>query len=50
MLFFEDKTDRKDTLVIATNGFVKKVVKVPTNEIKRALTLRDKCFKNKPKK
>jgi len=50
LLAFWDKTDSKDTLVIATHGFVKKVDKVPANEIKRALNLKDKYFKNKPKK
>ena len=47
LLAFWDKTDNKETLVIATHGFIKKVDKVPTNEIDRAVRLRDKYFKNK---
>ena len=50
LLAFWDKTDNKDTLVIATHGFVKKVDKVPGNEIERAERIRDKYFKNKLKK
>lgn len=47
LLAFWDKTDNKETLVLATHGFVKKVDKVPTNEIERAVRLRDKYFENK---
>jgi intein/homing endonuclease len=47
---FWDKTDSKETLVIATHGFIKKVDKVSANEIDRAIRLRDKYFNNKPKK
>jgi phage-related protein len=47
LLAFWDKTDNKETLVIATHGFIKKVDKVPTNEINRAVRLRDKYFNNK---
>lgn len=50
LLAFWDKSDNKKTLVIATNGFIKKVDKVPTNEIERAERLREKYFQNKPKK
>lgn len=50
LLAFWDKTDNKETLVIATHGFLKKVDKVPANEIARAVRLRDKYFKNKYKK
>ena len=49
-LAFWDKTDNKETLVIATHGFIKKVDKVPANEIDRAVRLRDKYFNNKLKK
>lgn len=49
LLAFWDKTDSKETLVIATHGFVKKVDKVPANEINRAIKLKDKYFKNKLK-
>jgi phage-related protein len=50
LLAFWDKTDNKETLVLATHGFIKKVDKVPANEIDRALRLRDKYFNNKQKK
>jgi len=39
-----------ETLVIATHGFVKKVDKVPANEINRAVRLREKYFINKQNK
>lgn len=35
LLAFWGKTDNKETLVVATHGFVKKVDKVPKNEIDR---------------
>lgn len=47
LLAFWDKKDNKETLVIATHGFIKKVDKVPANEINRAIRLRDKYFNNK---
>ncbi len=50
LLAFWDKTDNKETLVIATHGFIKKVDKVPANEIDRAVRLREKYFNNKQKK
>jgi phage-related protein len=50
LLAFWDKSDNKETLVIATHGFIKKKDKVPTNEIDRASKLRDKYFKNKQAK
>lgn len=50
LLAFWDKSDNKETLVIATHGFIKKVDKVPGNEIDRAERLRDKYFQNKLKK
>lgn len=50
LLAFWDKTNSQETLVIATHGFIKKVDKVPANEITRAIRLREKYFKNKPKK
>jgi phage-related protein len=49
LLAFWDKSDNKETLVIATHGFVKKVDKVPSNEIDRAVRLRKKYFDNKLK-
>ncbi|MDP4712185.1 MAG: type II toxin-antitoxin system RelE/ParE family toxin [Saprospiraceae bacterium] len=50
LLAFWDKTDNKKTLVIATHGFIKKVDKVPANEIDKAVRLRDKYFSNKQRK
>ncbi|MFO7659167.1 MAG: type II toxin-antitoxin system RelE/ParE family toxin [Bacteroidales bacterium] len=50
LLAFWDKSDNKETLVIATHGFVKKVNKVPANEIERAVRLREKYYKRKQKK
>ena len=49
-LAFWDKTDNKRTLVIATHGFIKKVDKVPTSEIERAIKLREMYFNSKHKK
>jgi len=48
LLAFWDKSDNKETLVIASHGFVKKVDKVPSKEIERAIHSRDKYFDNKP--
>ncbi|OYU93006.1 MAG: addiction module toxin RelE [Bacteroidetes bacterium B1(2017)] len=50
LLAFWDKSDKVETLVIATHGFIKKVDKVPPNEIDRAVRLRDKYFNNPQKK
>ncbi len=50
LLAFWDKSDKKETLVIATHGFIKKVDKVPANEIDRAIRLKDKYFNNKKEK
>jgi phage-related protein len=47
LLAFWDKSDSKSTLVIATHGFIKKVDKVPENEIERAKYLRNKYFESK---
>ncbi|MEQ9169005.1 MAG: type II toxin-antitoxin system RelE/ParE family toxin [Fulvivirga sp.] len=47
LLAFWDKTDNKETLVIATHGFIKKVDKVPGKDIDRALNLKEKYFDNK---
>jgi phage-related protein len=33
LLAFWDKTDNKETLVLATHGFIKKVDKVPANKM-----------------
>jgi len=39
LLAFWDKMDNKKTVVVATHGFIKKVDKVPANEIDRAIKL-----------
>ncbi|MBE2257047.1 MAG: type II toxin-antitoxin system RelE/ParE family toxin [Ignavibacteria bacterium] len=44
---FWDKSDKNQTLIIATNGFIKKSGKTPTKELKRAESLRIKYFENK---
>lgn len=49
LLAFWDKSDNEATLVIATHGFVKKVDKVPGNEIKRAVRIREIYFTNREK-
>lgn len=47
LLAFWDKSNGNNTLVIATHGFIKKVDKVPTNEIDRASRIRAKYFESK---
>ena len=44
LLAFWDKTDKKETLVIASLGFIKKTDKVPKNEIERAMKIRANYF------
>ena len=50
LLAFWDRDRKTETLVFATHGFIKKVDKVPTNEIERALNIRKKYFESKLKK
>lgn len=45
-----ENKNNKETLVLATHGFIKKVDKVSANEIDRAVRLKDKYFNNKQKK
>jgi phage-related protein len=45
-----DKNMESETLVFATHGFIKKVDKVPANEIERAMNIRKKYFESKPKR
>lgn len=45
-----DKTDKGSTLVLATNGFIKKTQKTPISEIERAERVRTQYFKNKETK
>ncbi|HXU28366.1 MAG TPA: type II toxin-antitoxin system RelE/ParE family toxin [Bacteroidia bacterium] len=47
LLAFWDKTGAKETLVVATHGFIKKRSKVPGNEIQKSEQLRIKYFENK---
>ncbi|WP_095951098.1 type II toxin-antitoxin system RelE/ParE family toxin [Flavobacterium sp. ACN6] len=49
LLAFWDKLDSKQTLVFATHGFIKKVDKVPSNEIERANRIKVKYFESKIK-
>lgn len=50
LLAFWDKTNKTETLVFATHGFIKKVDKVPSNEIERAIRIKTAYFENKLKK
>ena len=50
LLAFWDKSNGTETLVIATHGFIKKVDKVPANEIERTIRIKVKYFESKPKK
>ena len=47
LLAFWDKTNKTDTLVFATHGFIKKTDKVPGSEIARAENIRKRYFENK---
>jgi len=47
LLAFWDKTNNKETLVIATHGFIKKVDRIPGNEIERAEKIKRRYFENK---
>ena len=44
---FWDKSEKTETLVIATHGLVKKTQKTPKSEIKRAERIRQEYFNNK---
>lgn len=50
LLAFWDKSGNTDTLVFATHGFIKKVDKVPKNEIERVVRIKEQYFENKIKK
>lgn len=47
ILAFWDKRNGRNTLVIATHGFVKKTQKTPPQEIKHALSIMDIYFNQK---
>lgn len=44
---FWDKTDNKETLVLATHGIIKKTKKTPKSEIKKAEEIRKNYFELK---
>ena len=46
---FWDKTDSRDTLVVATHGILKKTQKTPPKEIKKAEEIRKQYLINKTK-
>lgn len=46
-LAFWDKMDHRRTLVIVSNGFIKKKEKIPISEIEKAKELRTKYFSKK---
>jgi len=50
LLAFWDKSTREETLVVATNGFIKKSQKTPRNEIEKAEIIRMRYFKGKERK
>ena len=50
LLAFWDKGNETETLVFATHGFIKKVDKVPSNEIERAIRIQKKYFESNLKK
>lgn len=47
LLAFWDKTDKTETLVFATHGFIKKDQKTPQKEIERAERIRQGYFNSK---
>lgn len=47
LLAFWDKTDKQQTLVVATHGFAKKTDKVPEKEVLKADQLRRQYFEQK---
>ena len=50
LLSFWDKTDKTETLVIATHGIIKKTDKIPKAEIENAKAIMKRYFKQKSKK
>ena len=47
---FWDKTNKEDTIVVATHGIVKKTDKTSKSEIEKADRIRIKYFDNKKEK
>ena len=50
LLAFWDKTEKEETLVVATHGFIKKTQKTPKSEIEKAEKIRKQYFKKKGEK
>ncbi len=50
LLAFWDKTEKTETLVVATHGFIKKTKKTPKAEIEKAKKIREQYFKDKKEK
>lgn len=50
LLAFWDKTEKSETLVVATHGFIKKTQKTPKSEIEKAEQIREQYFKEKEEK
>jgi len=50
LLAFWDKTEKEETLVVATHGFIKKTQKTPKSEIEKAEKIRMQFFKEKGEK
>ena len=49
LLAFWDRTEKTDTVVVSTHGFIKKTDKTPKSEIDKAEKLRQKYFNDKNK-
>lgn len=49
ILAFWDKSDRKETLVVGTNGFIKKTKKTPKKKIEKAKRIMRLYFEKKTK-
>ena len=47
LLAFWDKTEKTETLVIATHGFIKNTKKTPKAEVEKAEKIREQYFKSK---
>ncbi len=50
LLSFWDKTENRDTLVVATHGIIKKTDKIPKTEIEKAKAIMKQYFEEKQKK
>jgi len=50
LLAFWDKTEKTETLVVATHGFIKKTQKTPKSEIEKAEKIREQYFNEKRRK